>query len=490
MATFNCKMCGGKLHVKENEAIAVCEYCGTTNTIPVVNEDRIARLFDRANERRRSSEFDEAMGIYENILAEDDSLAEAYWGIVLCRYGIEYVKDPQTHKMKPTCHRTILSSIFADTEYKKALEYADIGSRQVYEAEAAEIDHIQKGIIEISSKVKPYDVFICYKENEEGIGRTEDSSIAQDICTYLTNEGLNVFFARITLRAMAGTAYEPYIFAALQSARVMLVVGTRPQYFQAPWVKNEWSRFLVMMRQDKEKVLIPCYKDMRPETLPAAFIHAEALNISTGTFMLDLIKSIRKVIPEKKSQGATTTVIQGGVGNAESLRKRADIFRKDREFASAEEYYGKSLDIAPESALSYWGMLLTKRQCVDEKELIAAGKRITSMNEYKNAVQFADKELRKQIEGVEQAIENKIAKTVQTLKSAGYQQISQQGLFDLADRTDSHEIEENAKGLLAELKEIEDESGTAGGIPGSGSGRWENGRRDSKGLFDFFGCFR
>ena len=42
----------------------------------------------------------------------------------------------------------------------------------------------------------------------------------------------------------------------------------------------------------------------------------------------------------------------------------------------------------------------------------------------------------------------------------------------------------------AELKEIEDESGTAGGIPGSGSGRWENGRRDSKGLFDFFGCFR
>ena len=152
-------------------------------------------------------------------MAEDNTIAEAYWGIVLCRFGIEYVKDPQTFEMKPTCHRTILSSIFSDPEYKKALQYADDASKKIYEKEAADIDRIQKKIIEISSKEKPYDVFICYKENEEGYGRTEDSSIAQDICTYLTNDGLKVFFARITLRAMAGAAYEPYIFAALNTAR-------------------------------------------------------------------------------------------------------------------------------------------------------------------------------------------------------------------------------------------------------------------------------
>ena len=183
MATFNCKMCGGRLYAQDNAPTAVCEYCGTVNTLPVVNEDRVAKLFDRANERRRSSEFDDAMGIYENILAEDNTIAEAYWGIVLCRFGIEYVKDPQTFEMKPTCHRTILSSIFSDPEYKKALQYADDASKKIYEKEAADIDRIQKKIIEISSKEKPYDVFICYKENEEGYGRTEDSSIAQDICT-------------------------------------------------------------------------------------------------------------------------------------------------------------------------------------------------------------------------------------------------------------------------------------------------------------------
>ena len=52
------------------------------NTLPIVNEDRIAKLFDRANERRRNSEFDDAMSIYENIIAEDSAIAEAYWGIV------------------------------------------------------------------------------------------------------------------------------------------------------------------------------------------------------------------------------------------------------------------------------------------------------------------------------------------------------------------------------------------------------------------------
>ncbi len=414
-------------------------------------------MFDRANERRRNSEFDEAMNIYESILAEDNTIAEAYWGIVLCRYGIEYVKDPQTLQMKPTCHRTILSSIFADAEYQKALQHADVASRRVYEMEAAAIDQIQKKIIEISSKEKPYDVFICYKENEEGVGRTEDSIIAQDICTYLTNEGLNVFFARITLRAMAGTAYEPYIFAALQSARVMIVIGTKVEYFQAPWVKNEWSRFLAMMRQDKGKVLIPCYNDMLPEMLPAAFANAEALNISTSTFMLDLIRSIRKTMPKKEKVLVTPKVVQGIAGDAESLRKRADIFLQNREFQAAEEYYEKSLDIAPESAASYWGVVMAKCGCSNEQELIDIGKRFTAMNEYKNAVQFADNVLKKQINSTVQAIEAKITDAVYYLKTTGYQQAVKTGLFELEQSGDGpyREMEERVEKLLKELKEVE-----------------------------------
>lgn len=90
MSVFKCKMCGGTLDLKKNQSIAVCEYCGTTQTLPKqLDNERRANLYDRANHFRRNNEYDKAMGIYEQILSEDTSDAEAYWSLVLCRYGIE-----------------------------------------------------------------------------------------------------------------------------------------------------------------------------------------------------------------------------------------------------------------------------------------------------------------------------------------------------------------------------------------------------------------
>ena len=77
-----------------------------------------------------------------------------------------------------------------------------------------------------------------------------------------------MFFSRITLEDKIGTAYEPYIFSALNSAKVMVVLGTRAEYFQAAWVKNEWSRYLALIRNGEKKMLIPAYRDMDPYDLP------------------------------------------------------------------------------------------------------------------------------------------------------------------------------------------------------------------------------
>ena len=111
---------------------------------------------------------------------------------------------------------------------------------------------------------EPFDVFICYKETDEHGRRTHDSVLANDLYHQLTQEGFKVFFARITLEDKLGTAYEPYIFAALNSAKVMVVIGTKPEYFNAVWVKNEWARFLAQIKNDADKILIPAYKDMDP----------------------------------------------------------------------------------------------------------------------------------------------------------------------------------------------------------------------------------
>ena len=117
-----------------------------------------------------------------------------------------------------------------DRDYKSALQYADSYQKSIYEEEANAINDIQKGILAISQKEKPFDVFICYKETDNDGRRTRDSVIAADLYHELTEEGFKVFFSRITLEDKLGSAYEPYIFAALNSAKVMVVVGTKDVY--------------------------------------------------------------------------------------------------------------------------------------------------------------------------------------------------------------------------------------------------------------------
>ena len=164
MTVFKCKMCGGTIEFNPGDSVGVCDSCGTRQTLPRLDDERRANLYDRANHFRRNNEFDKAASLYERILNEDPTDAEAYWSLVLCRYGIEYVEDPATHKRVPTVNRTQFTSIFDDEDYKSALKHADGYQRSIYEEEANAINEIQKGILAISQKETPFDVFICYKE--------------------------------------------------------------------------------------------------------------------------------------------------------------------------------------------------------------------------------------------------------------------------------------------------------------------------------------
>lgn len=362
MSIFKCKMCGGALEIKDGESVAVCEYCGTKQTLPKLDDEKRANLYDRANHFRRNNEFDKAAGIYEQILNEDKTDAEAYWSLVLCRYGIEYVEDPATHKRVPTVNRAQYTSVFDDDNYRSALEYADAAQRTVYEQEAAAINEIQKGILAISQKEEPFDIFICYKENDNNGRRTPDSVLANDLYHQLTQEGYKVFFSRITLEDKLGAAYEPYIFAALNSAKVMVVLGTKPEYFNAVWVKNEWSRYLSLIKNGAKKVLIPAYRDMDPYDLPEEFSHLQALDMSKLGFMQDLIRGIGKIInasePHQPTQ--TQTVVVSENANVAPLLERVFLFLEDGKWQDANIYCEKVLDIDPKNAEAYVGKLMAE----------------------------------------------------------------------------------------------------------------------------------
>ena len=392
MSIFKCKMCGGTLEITNNETVATCEYCGTKQTLPKLDDEKRANLYDRANHFRRSNEYDKAMGIYEQILNEDSTDAEAYWSLVLCRYGIEYVEDPVTHKRVPTVNRAQYASIYTDEDYKAALQHADGYQKVVYEEEAEAIDNIQKGILAISQREEPFDVFICYKETDNQGRRTPDSVLANDLYHQLIQEGFRVFFARITLEDKLGSAYEPYIFAALNSAKVMVVLGTKSEHFNAVWVKNEWSRYLSLIKSDAKKMLIPAYKDMDPYDLPEEFSHLQAQDMSKLGFMQDLIRGIKKITAaeETKQTAKETVVVSSTGGNAEALLKRAFMFLEDGDFTSANEYCEKVLDLDPENARGYLGKLMAQQKVRTKEALRDCSKSFEEENNYQKAIRFGD----------------------------------------------------------------------------------------------------
>ena len=400
MSVFKCKMCGGTIEFNPGDTVGVCDSCGTKQTLPRLDDDRRANLYDRANHFRRNNDFDKAMGIYEQILNEDSSDAEAYWSLVLCRYGIEYVEDPATHKRLPTVNRAQYTSVFADEDYKSALRCADAAQRVLYEQEAHVIDEIQKGILEISSREEPFDVFICYKETDQNGRRTPDSVLANDLYHQLTQEGFKVFFSRITLEDKLGTAYEPYIFAALNSAKVMVVLGTRPEYFNAVWVKNEWSRYLSLIKNGAKKVLIPAYRDMDPYDLPDEFSHLQAQDMSKLGFMQDLIRGIKKLAaaeaPKPAAPQTEPSVPQAG---SAPLLKRAFMFLEDGEWHEADAYCEKVLDLEPECARAYLGKLMAELHVRTQAALRDCAEPFDGNGNYKKALRFADDALAGELRG-------------------------------------------------------------------------------------------
>ena len=401
MTTFKCKMCGGDLTFEPGASVAECPYCGTNQTLPKLDDDKRANLYDRANHFRRQNEYDKAMAIYEQILQEDRSDAEAYWSLVLCRYGIEYVEDPASHKRVPTVNRVQYASILADEDYKSALQYADTQQRSVYEAEANAIAEIQKGILDISRKEAPFDVFICYKETDANGRRTPDSVLANDMYHQLTKEGFKVFFSRITLEDKIGTAYEPYIFAALNSAKVMVVLGTKPEYFNAVWVKNEWSRYLALIRNGADKTLVPAYRDMDPYDLPEEFAHLQAQDMGKLGFMQDLIRGIKKILHKDETKPQTvaqqpTTVVPAG--NVTPLLKRAFMFLEDGDFARADDFCEQVLNINPENGHAYLGKLMVDLQVRRESDLKNLPQPFDRESNYQKIMRFGDEALKKQVQ--------------------------------------------------------------------------------------------
>lgn len=357
--TYVCKRCGGKLKIFDDTlTIFRCECCQTLQAIPRLNAKKKLQMFERANRLRLNCEFDTATSVFLNIAAEFPDESEAYWGLCLCKYGIEYVKEKETVKRIPTCHRTNYTSILDDMDYIQALENASEQAKPLYIEEAEEINGLQKAILAVANKEKPYDVFISFKNEDKNKERTKDSVLAQSIYDTLTERGYAVFFSRISLESSSGE-YEPYIFNALNSAKVMLVVGTDCENLDSVWVKNEWSRFLELIKKDSSKEIYVCYADMDPRDMPNEFKNIAKHNIRSVGFEQDLLRGISKIIAPNKGVGEEIAFADLDTDN---ILKRGFLELEDGNWTGADRCFDTVLKETPNRSKAYLGKAMAQRK--------------------------------------------------------------------------------------------------------------------------------
>ncbi|MDR1033846.1 MAG: toll/interleukin-1 receptor domain-containing protein [Bifidobacteriaceae bacterium] len=376
MIVQTCKKCGGNV-VLESEnvkTIGICEFCGTRTTVAKIDEDQAIALYNRANKYRETCDFENASEIYEELLLKNNSSAEAHFGLVLCNYGVEYVKDDSTGKYKPTLHTVNSTPIADDVEYNEAIRLSDGDTRAIYERDAREIQKILDKYLAIAASEKPYDIFISYRHNDDRGLPTLDSGIAQKIYKELKNKGYNAFFSKISLEDKLGSEYEPYIFSALLAAKVMIVVGSSNANMNSKWVKNEWHRFLAQTMKDHQKRLIACFIDMDVYDLPREFAALQSQDMRKVSALDDLVTSIDKIFGKNDSAhvnaGVSEIISTFSSRNAElkDLIENGYVYLDQENFGSATREFNRALDLKPNSADAYLGMVLSDARSKDFAE--------------------------------------------------------------------------------------------------------------------------
>lgn len=269
-------------------------------------------VVDRANAwaALRDCDFEKAAELFENIIFKDRSSHEAHWGRALALAGIIYVTDFHENRRVPTCNNITESSFLESRDVKTAIELAPADIAETYRAQAEKIEAIRAEWMRKASKEPPYDVFICFKDSDRdrGLERTDDSYEAQNLYHALKEEGYKVFFSRESLRGKVSEHYEPYIYNALKTAKVMIVYGQNTDYFSAVWVKNEWLRFRNMIERGEksENSLVVAYKGIDPADLPTGLRSRQCMNAAEFTFFDDLKAHIKSVIRASANKQSAT----------------------------------------------------------------------------------------------------------------------------------------------------------------------------------------
>ncbi len=391
MILLKCTNCGGTI-IRTPDGL-VCDSCGIPVSELNLENERLIESRNRANEARKNFDYDEAIRGYTQILTENPMDADANWNLALSKFGIEYEYERTSTGVLnrvPTIHRLRYERFDRDVNYRNAMKYADDNTLEYYMTEGKRLVAIQNRLLELVRTEKDVDVFISFKAEDGAGNRTKDSLIAQNIYEQLTSRGIRTFFSRISLQNVSGDEYEPHIFAALHSAKVMLLVATDLGHINYGWVKNEWTRYLDLQNEEghQSKTLIPVYQGVEPAMFPKRIPMREAINMESPDAMLELIHGVSQLVGKKDAAKENQQVKLLMKKMQEALDKKA--------YADVIRYGNEAVQISPDNGEVWFLLFMAENRVQSAEELSLLTVNWMESRYYSNAYDLS-RGLRKQL---------------------------------------------------------------------------------------------
>lgn len=197
----------------------------------------------------------------------------------------------------------------------------------------------------------------------------------------------------------------------------MIAVGSKEQYYEAVWVKNEWSRYVDLIRTDQaqgkqDRLLIPVFYGIQHDQLPEALRQMSRYVDMSGSdnpkqVLFGLISAhfsggSRSDASDLRRQvrGQSTGAIRMEV-SAENYITRGTIELVNGNFAKAKEMFRQANAMAP-SPDGYLGLMMCDQKIPGKEALHQYGQDIRNHPLYRKALASAAPDQREEIEKIGQ----------------------------------------------------------------------------------------
>ena len=138
-----------------------------------------------------------------------------------------------------------------------------------------------------------YDVFISFKNSGKNGKQTPDAGAARKVHAALKERGIGTFFSEESLAEKGSGHFSKAIEAALDSARVLVLVASCREHIESRWVEAEWDSFLQDVRsgnKEGELFILNC-GDLKPTDLPLFLRRQQMFKEAELDKMLSFISS-------------------------------------------------------------------------------------------------------------------------------------------------------------------------------------------------------